>query len=86
MKIINRSFSLFRLFVVLAPQAGGSPLIDRCNTRELEPPHRIGRGILIRLPFTGRHPTIGLVLGHWVAKRGEFTSTGMTAQAPERAP
>ena len=69
-----RARSFGRLYVVLAWQPAGAPLVDRCTTyekrRPLGGPLRRGRGVLIRLPFAGHRPTIGLVIGIWEPTRG----------------
>ena len=62
---MNKAKSIGRYFVCLAPQGGGSPLIDEAHTYEKEEPFRKGKGYLIRLPFTGNKPTTGLVVGMW---------------------
>jgi hypothetical protein len=49
----------------IANQAAGSPLIDKAITREQEGKERIGMSILIRIPFTGKKPTIDIVFGKW---------------------
>ena len=63
--VVNKAVSIFGLFVCLAPQGSGSPLMDRCMTTEKVGEKRRGKGLLFRLPFTGNRPTIGLVLGKW---------------------
>lgn len=65
---INQAFSKFGFYIVFAPQAAGSPFIDKCFTHEKEEPFRRGKGFLIRLPFKGKKPTIGLVIGKWENK------------------
>lgn len=65
MKLVNRCFSIGPFYAVIAPQAGGSPLVDRANTTEKEGKLRRGTGYLIRLPFTGHRPTLGLNVGRW---------------------
>lgn len=65
MKLKNEAVSVGRYFAVLASQAAGAPLIDKAITQEREGQMRRGKGVLIRLPFTGNRPTIGLVLGQW---------------------
>ncbi len=65
MKFINRAYSLGRYYMVLANQAAGSPMVDKAFTNEQEGAHRTGKGLLIRLPFTGEQPTKGIVVGRW---------------------
>ncbi len=62
---INNTISFYGYFVCLSHQAGGSPLIDPAHVREKDPPNRQGKGWLIRLPYTGGSPTIGLTFGKW---------------------
>ncbi len=62
---IYKAHSLGRFYITLALQAAGSPLIDPCFTREKEEPFRAGPGFLIRLPFKGKNPTVGVVIGKW---------------------
>lgn len=61
----SKTISAGRFFACFAPQAAGSPLVDKSLTTEKEHPNRIGYGYLIRLPFTGNNPTTGLVIGMW---------------------
>ena len=67
MKIVNKTVSVGRLFACLTPQGGGSPLVDRAVTTEKDGAQRRGSALLIRLPFTGHKPTVGLVVGMWRA-------------------
>ena len=63
--LMNKTISVGRLYACFAPQGAGSPLIDKCCTLEKDEPKRIGFGWLIRLPFMGERPTIGLTVGKW---------------------
>lgn len=62
---MNKTVSVGRFFACLASQGSGSPLVDRAMTTEKDGEKRSGRGFLIRLPFTGNRPTVGLVVGRW---------------------
>jgi hypothetical protein len=65
---MNYTISLFGFYACLAAQGSGSPLFDHAMTIEREGLKREGRGYFIRLPFTGNHPTTGLVIGRWRKK------------------
>jgi len=62
---MNTAHSIGRLYISIAGQAQGAPLIDKAFTVEHEGLKRRGRGIVIRLPFTKDKPTKGLNIGLW---------------------
>lgn len=66
--LIGKTVSVGRTYVCLAHQGAGSPMIDRCSTFEKGGQKRHGDGRLIRLPFKGGAPTVGLVIGLWRAR------------------
>lgn len=59
------AYSLGRLFVTVASQGQGAPILDRCCTRETEGRMRAGSGLCIRPPFTKHRPVLALVVGVW---------------------
>ena len=74
MKIINKTISVYGYFSCLAWQGSGSPLVDKTTSFEKEGEKRIGDSILIRLPFMGNKPTVGLVLGKWRTRKEQFAA------------
>lgn len=71
--MIGKTHSFGRLFVCFSWQGAGSPLIDDAMTWEKEGKKRKGKSKLIRMPFTGYRPTIGLCIGIWGKHNGKRT-------------
>jgi hypothetical protein len=58
--------SLGNFYLVIGvEQAAGARLFNRATTVEAERPARVGFGWLVRLPFTGARPTLGVAFGRW---------------------
>ena len=62
---MGEAHSIGGLYVSIAGQGQGAPLVDKSFTVEQEGLKRRGRGILIRIPFTKHRPTKGINIGLW---------------------